>query len=55
MQDTLSDPPSTDPLVMGRPAPRYRIQAMPVPKKRLQVVSFRHTVPLVSATGCSLS
>ncbi len=28
MQDTLSDPPHADPLVMGRPAPRYRIQAI---------------------------
>ena len=28
MQDTLSDTPSADPLEMGRPAPRYRIQAI---------------------------
>src|SRR5688500_17686672 len=28
MQDTLSDPPPAEPLVMGRPAPRYRIQAI---------------------------
>jgi IclR family acetate operon transcriptional repressor len=28
MQDTLSDPPSADPLELDRPAPRYRIQAI---------------------------
>jgi IclR family acetate operon transcriptional repressor len=28
MQDMLSDPPSAEPLELGRPAPRYRIQAI---------------------------
>ena len=28
MQDTLSDPPSAEPLELDRPAPRYRIQAI---------------------------